>query len=86
MKIVISHGSGGIGSAETFARDFFESKGYDVHLIDYFTPHGIKNLWWSDGDLQDAHRILYFQKSHGRRFQLSRFPRCRAILLFSFKA
>jgi len=48
MKIVISHGSGGIGSAETFARDFFESKGYDVHLIDYFTPHGIDRLRWSE--------------------------------------
>ena len=59
MKIVISHGSGGIGSAETFARDFFESKGYDVHLIDYFTPHGIKNLWWSDGDLQDVHDVTF---------------------------
>ena len=52
MKIVISHGSGGIGSAETFARDFFESKGYDV-------PHGIKNLWWSDGDLQDVHDVTF---------------------------
>jgi|TARA_B100001093_G_scaffold228914_1_gene219530 hypothetical protein len=59
MKIVISHGSGGIGSAETFARDFFESKGYEVHLIDYFTPHGIKNLWWSDGDKQDDHDITF---------------------------
>lgn len=48
MKIVISHGSGGIGSAETFARDFFESKGYNVELIDYFTPHGIDRLRWSE--------------------------------------
>ena len=37
MKIVIFHGSGGIGTAE-IARDFFESKGYEVHPIDYFIP------------------------------------------------
>tara|TARA_Y100001954_G_C15810253_1_gene604820 strand:+ start:590 stop:1276 length:687 start_codon:yes stop_codon:yes gene_type:complete len=59
MKIVISHGSGGIGSAESFTRVFFESKGYEVHLIDYFTPHGITNLWWSDGDKQDAHDVTF---------------------------
>ena len=59
MKIVISHGSGGISSAETFARDFFESKGYEVHLIDYFTPHGITNLWWSDSSQQDDHDCTF---------------------------
>jgi len=61
VKILISHGSGGIGSAETFARDFFKSKGYEVHLIDYFTSHGIKNLWWSDGDNQDDHEVTFEQ-------------------------
>lgn len=59
MKIVISHGSGGIGTAETFTRDFFVSKGYDVHLTDYFTPHGIKNLWWSASDKQDTHNVKF---------------------------
>lgn len=59
MKIVISHGSGGVGSAETFTRDFFLVKGYEVEIIDYFTPHGIKNLWWSDGENQDDHDISF---------------------------
>lgn len=59
MKIVISHGSGGIGTAETFARDFFESKGYEVHLIDYFTPHGIRNLAWGAGKYQDHHDCTF---------------------------
>lgn len=46
MKILISHGSGGIGPAELRTRDFFVDAGYDVELLDFFTPHGIKNLHW----------------------------------------
>jgi len=62
MKIVISHGSGGIGPAETFARDFFESAGYDVHLIDYFTPHGIDKLWWSDNSVEQDNYDVTFKE------------------------
>ena len=32
MKIVISHGSGGIGTAETFTHDFFKDKGYAFRI------------------------------------------------------
>lgn len=46
MKIVISHGSGGIGPAELRTRDFFVDAGYEVELLDFFTPHGITNLNW----------------------------------------
>lgn len=56
MKIVISHGSGGVGSAETYTKNFFEERGFGVILIDYFTPHGITNLRWHDTnpDLYDV--------------------------------
>lgn len=47
MKIVISHGSGGIGSAELRTRDFFIEAGYEVELLDFFTPHNIDHLRWS---------------------------------------
>lgn len=48
MKIVISHGSGGIGPAELRTRDFFVDAGYEVELLDFFTPHGIEYLRWGD--------------------------------------
>ena len=48
MIIMISHGSGGIGSAEKFTKDYFENKGYQVVLNDYFTPHNIPYLRWHE--------------------------------------
>jgi dienelactone hydrolase len=47
MKILISHGSGGITAAEADTRDFLVAEGYDVQMLDYFTQHGINSVRWS---------------------------------------
>lgn len=48
MKIMITHGSGGVGSAERFTADFFRDKGFDVIVNDYFTQYGIEMLRWHE--------------------------------------
>lgn len=53
MKIVISHGSGGVGPAEQYFKNFLEEHGYDVYINDYFTPNNIKSLRWSEVDPDD---------------------------------
>ena len=50
MKILVSHGSGGVGSAELYTKKFFEDRGIEVIINDYFTPHGIKNLRWHENN------------------------------------
>lgn len=58
MKIIVSHGSGGVGSAEKYTKDFFENLGVEVILIDYFTPHGISNLRWHTNN-PDNYDVTY---------------------------
>ena len=53
MKILISHGSGGVSSAEYYTKDFFEKRGFEVVLNDYFTPNGINNLRWHENNPDD---------------------------------
>lgn len=53
MNIMISHGSGGIGSAERFTADFFSSRGFNVTLNDYFSPFGIDMLRWHEDNPDD---------------------------------
>ena len=53
MKIVISHGSGGVGPAEHYIKTLLENHGYDVYINDYFTPHNINSLRWSEIDPDD---------------------------------
>jgi len=48
LLILISHGSGGPGEAETAMSNFFLSHGYTVGIVDYFTKHNVKKLFWSD--------------------------------------
>lgn len=58
--IVISHGSGGIGSAEKSIAQKFITEGYNVALLDYFTKHGIDSLGWIDhGPFMDRHAVSF---------------------------
>lgn len=59
MKIVISHGSGGIGPAELRTRDFFVDAGYEVELLDFFTPHGIEILRWGNSGREKDSDITF---------------------------
>ena len=47
MKVLISHGSGGIGPAELNMQKVLESAGYEVLLLDNFAKHNIKMLRWN---------------------------------------
>tara|TARA_B100000085_G_scaffold236431_1_gene225061 strand:- start:2240 stop:2923 length:684 start_codon:yes stop_codon:yes gene_type:complete len=53
MKIMISHGSGGVGSAELVTADFFRDRGFDVIVNDYFTQYGINMLRWHENSPDD---------------------------------
>lgn len=61
MKIIITHGSGGPGTAEWNASSFFEEMGYDVEVKDYFVDFDIRSLRWCDSPehKQDAFDITY---------------------------
>ena len=52
ILILISHGSGGIGAGERFLTKFWIDNGYTVGLLDYFTPHKVKKLYWTDHPLR----------------------------------
>lgn len=52
LDILISHGSGGIGSAEKFIANYFSNLGYNVHFNDFFKKYQINKLNWSE---QDSH-------------------------------
>lgn len=59
---MISHGSGGIGNAETYTATYFLNLGFKVAIIDYFKPYNIKNLWWNyEEKFQDAHSIPFIE-------------------------
>lgn len=47
LLILISHGSGGIGSAEWNTAEFFLKNGYKVGLLNYFSKWNISVLWWN---------------------------------------
>ena len=61
MKIVISHGSGGIGSAELICKEFLEANGLDVELNDYFSKNNIKMVYWSDKEHQNKEDVTFKQ-------------------------
>jgi len=60
MKIMITHGSGGVGSAERFTADFFRDKGFDVIVNDYFTQYDIKMLRWHE-DFPDDYEMSFVE-------------------------
>jgi len=47
ILVLISHGSGGVGSAEYATADFFLKQGYTVGINNYFSKHNIKELYWT---------------------------------------
>lgn len=60
ILILISHGSGGLGSAEYNAAEYFLSKGYRVGFLDYFSKYNISNLWWSGHATdRDCHTVSF---------------------------
>lgn len=59
MKIIISHGSGGIGSAELICKEYLEHHGFNVELNDYFSRFNMKRMNWSDSDEQDCHNFTF---------------------------
>ncbi len=61
MLICISHGSGGVGENEWNIAEFFLSKGYNVSIIDYFTPHRIKKLFWDYRSHNQDHHTVSFK-------------------------
>ena len=59
---MISHGSGGVGSAENNIAHEFLLKGYNVAILDYFTKYNIESLGWIDhGPYMDKHSCTFEQ-------------------------
>lgn len=50
LLILISHGSGGMGTAEYKTAEYFLQKGYQVGFNNYFKKHDIDLLYWSVPD------------------------------------
>lgn len=46
--VLLSHGSSGPGESEQQIAEFFLANGYQVGLVDYFSPHNIDSLGWID--------------------------------------
>ena len=61
MKIIITHGSGGPGTAEWNTSLYFEEMGYDVDVKDYFVDFDIRSLRWCDTPehKQDNYNVTY---------------------------
>ena len=58
--VLISHGSGGLGTAEYTTAEYFLSHGYRVGLLDYFSKYNINNLWWNyEERFRDNHSISF---------------------------
>ena len=61
--ILISHGSGGIGSAEYNVARYFISRGYSVGILDYFSKYGIDKIIWraEPVELTDEYDVTFYQ-------------------------
>lgn len=58
--ILISHGSGGVTSAETSLSKFFLKNGFTVGIVDYFSKWGIKKVNWGYFDpIIDSHSVTF---------------------------
>lgn len=60
QKVIISHGSGGLGSAEYELANFLDSLGVYVIFNNYFERNGIDKLYWcSDTRLYDTYNTSF---------------------------
>ena len=60
VLILVSHGSGGPGPAESNIAEYFLKHGYTVGLVDYFSPHNVSKLFWSDReDYKDTYSAKF---------------------------
>lgn len=62
ILVLISHGSGGVGSAEYVTADFFLKQGYTVGINNYFSKYNINCLYWAEDDhVRDEYNISFEQ-------------------------
>lgn len=60
LLILISHGSGGVGSAEYTTAEYFLNQGYCVGINNYFKKHNIDFLYWSrDNGVRDEYNVTF---------------------------
>lgn len=60
LLILISHGSGGIGSAEKSTAEYFLQNGFKIGLVDYFSKWNIDSLYWhQDEGFKDSYTVSF---------------------------
>lgn len=73
LLILISHGSGGVGSAEYTTAEYFLNKGYAVGINNYFKKHNIDFLYWSrDKGVRDLHDVSFYKLLTDIEFPLNK--------------